>query len=41
MSDELHAFLVKGIERDVSKRFHSAAEFRDELQALEETTLGI
>ncbi len=41
LSDELHAFLMKGIERDPSRRFQSAAEFRDELLALEETELGI
>jgi serine/threonine protein kinase len=41
ISEELRAFLLKGIERDVGKRFQSAAEFRDELQALEAVELGI
>ena len=41
MSDALHDFLAKGIEREPSKRFQTAAEFRDELQALDESDLGI
>jgi serine/threonine protein kinase len=41
MSDELRAFLLKGVERDANKRFQSAAEFRDEMQALDEKELGI
>lgn len=41
MSDALHAFLMKGVERDANKRFQTAAEFREELQALEENELGI
>lgn len=41
MSDDLRAFLLKGIEREPAKRFQSAAEFREELQALEEKGLGI
>jgi eukaryotic-like serine/threonine-protein kinase len=41
MSDDLHAFLTKAVEREPSKRFQSAAEFRDELQSLDENELGI
>jgi serine/threonine protein kinase len=41
MGDELHAFLVKGVEREPAKRFQSATEFRQELQALDEGALGI
>jgi serine/threonine protein kinase len=41
MSDALHAFLVKGIEREPAKRFQSAAEFRDNLLALSGSDLGV
>ena len=41
MSDRLHDFLLKAVEREPSKRFQSAAQFRDELQTLEESELGI
>jgi serine/threonine protein kinase len=41
ISDELRAFLLKGIERDPGKRFQSAGEFRDELQVLDERELGV
>jgi eukaryotic-like serine/threonine-protein kinase len=41
LSDDLHAFLIKAVEREPGKRFQSAAEFRDELQTLEDKDLGI
>jgi serine/threonine protein kinase len=41
MSDELRDFLLKGTERDPSRRFQTAAEFREALQTLVDTELGI
>lgn len=41
MSDQLHAFLTKAVEREQARRFQTAAEFRDELRALEGKDLGI
>jgi eukaryotic-like serine/threonine-protein kinase len=41
MIDELHSFLTKSVEREPARRFQTAAEFRDELQALEDKELGI
>jgi serine/threonine protein kinase len=41
MSDVLHAFLTKAVEREPSKRFQTAAAFREELLSLKGLDLGI
>jgi hypothetical protein len=35
LDDAVHALLVKAIERDVGRRFQTAADFRKALRALE------